>query len=171
MSAPSPTFSPGYFQVYIDQVKEKDLAAAFISQSAVIKDFLPSITEEQSIFAYAPGKWTIKELLQHIIDCERIFTFRALSFARRETATLPGFDENDYAAASAANNRSWESLSAEFVAVRRATLFLYDSFTPEMLATAGTANNNTYSVAQLGFILLGHFNHHKRIIDERYLNG
>lgn len=170
MSDPSPTFSPGYFQVYIDQVKEKDLPTAFINQSAAIKDFLPAISEEQSKFAYAPGKWTIKELLQHIIDCERIFTYRALSFARGERANLPGFEENDYAATSGANNRTWESLSAEFVAVRRSTLFLYDSFTPEMLDNAGTANNNTYSVALLGFILLGHFNHHKRIIEERYLS-
>ncbi len=167
----SPTSKPGYFQVYIDQVKEKELTAAFTNQSQVIKDFLPSITEEKSMYAYAAGKWTLKELLQHIIDTERILTYRALCFARKEHSSLPGFNENDYATASDANNRSWENLTAEFVAVRRSTLFLFDSFTPEMLAGKGTANNNSFSVSELGFIIAGHFNHHKRIMEERYING
>lgn len=169
MSNLSPTAQPGYFQVYIDQVKEKDLATAFTNQSQVIKEFLPSISEGQSLHAYAPGKWTLRELLQHMIDTERILTYRALCFARKEAASLPGFEENDYAAASNGNNRSWESLTAEFVAVRKSTLFLFDSFTDEMLAGTGTANNNAFSVQGLGFIIVGHFNHHKRIIEERYL--
>ena len=169
MSSTSPTSLPGYFQVYIDQVKEKDLPTAFTNQSAVIKDFLPAISEEKSLHSYSEDKWTLRELLQHIIDTERILTYRALCFSRNETASLPGFDENDYAAASNGNNRTWESLSAEFLAVRRSTLFLFDSFTPEMLTRKGIANNNSMSVESLGFILVGHFNHHKRIIEERYL--
>jgi hypothetical protein len=169
MSNTSHTNQPGYFQIYIDQVTEKNLATAFSRQSEIIKDFLPTISEAQSTHAYAPGKWTIKELFQHLIDAERVFTYRAVCFARNEQATLPGFDEDDYAAASNANARSWESITAEFVAVRRSSLFLYDSFTPEMLARVGKASSNTYSVEALGFILLGHFNHHKKIIEERYL--
>lgn len=169
MSNSSPTSRPGYFQLYIDQVIEKHLATAFTNQSAVIKDFLPSISEEKSMFAYAVTKWTLRELLQHMIDTERILTYRALCFARKEMVNLPGFEENDYAAASNANNRSWEALTEEFVAVRRSTLFLFDSFNSAMLANTGTANNNTFSVEQLGFIVVGHFNHHKRIIEERYL--
>src|SRR4051794_21532506 len=94
--SPSPTNVPGYFKVYIDQVVEKDLATAFTNQSQVIKDLLPSITEEKSMFAYAPGKWSIKELLQHLTDAERIFSYRALCFARKEAAVLPSFEENDY---------------------------------------------------------------------------
>jgi len=169
MSSTSPTSLPGYFQVYIDQVKEKDLPTAFTNQSAVIKDFLPSISEEKSLYSYNEDKWTLRELMQHIIDTERILTYRALCFSRNETASLPGFDENDYAAASNGNNRTWESLSAEFLAVRKSTLFLFDSFTPEMLTRKGIANNNPMSVESLGYILVGHFNHHKRIIEERYL--
>ena len=165
----SPTSLPGYFQVYINQVPENSLPEAFSNQSAVISQLLPSITEEQSMYAYASGKWTIKELLQHLSDAERIFAYRALSFARNEKGMLPGFEENDYAKESAANLRSWESLCAEFVAVRKSTLFLFDSFTPEMLARKGAANNNVYSVSEIGFILLGHFNHHVKIIRERYL--
>lgn len=169
MNNTSPTNQPGYFQVYIDQVAEKNLATAFAHQSEIIKNFLPAISEQQSTHAYAPGKWTIKELLQHLIDAERVFTYRAVCFARKEQATLSSFNEDAYAAASKANARSWESLTAEFVAVRRSTLFLYDSFSAEMLASIGKASNNSYSVEALGFILLGHFNHHKKIIEERYL--
>jgi len=170
MSA-SPTSQPGYFRVYLDQVKEKELTVAFTNQSRVIKELLPSISEERSTFAYAAGKWTLREMLQHVIDAERIFSYRALCFARRETAILPSFDENDYAAAAAAsaNDRTWESLSAEFVAVRRSTLFLYESFTPEMLTCAGWAANNSLSVTEIGFLIIGHLNHHIRIIRERYL--
>ena len=169
MSQFSPTSMPGYFQVYINQVAEKDLATAFRNQSAVMKDFLPAITEEKSRFAYAAGKWTIREMLQHIIDAERIFTYRALCFARKETTSLPSFEENDYAANSLANNRSWQNLTAEFIAVRQSTLYLFNSFTPEMLASTGTANNNTFSVEAIGFITVGHLNHHKKILEERYL--
>lgn len=169
MSNSSPTNQPGYFQLYIDQVKEKDLATAFTNQSIIIKEFLPSISEEKSLFAYAEGKWTLRELLQHIIDTERILTFRALCFARKESATLPGFDENEYAVAATANNRTWESLTAEFIAVRKSSLFLFDSFSPEMLAGTGIANSNPFTAQQLGFIVVGHFIHHKKIIDQRYL--
>ncbi|MEO6719856.1 MAG: DinB family protein [Ferruginibacter sp.] len=169
MSTISPTNTPGYFKVYIEQVVEKDLAAAFTNQSIVIKDLLPSISEEKSTHAYAPGKWTLKEMLQHLIDAERIFTYRAMCFARKESQTLPGFDENDYADNSFANNRSWESLLEEFVTVRRSTLLLFNSFSPGMLASIGKANSNELSVEQIGFIIAGHFTHHSKIIKERYL--
>lgn len=169
MASSSPTNQPGYFQIYIDQVAEKELPAAFTNQSGVIKDFLPSISEEKSNHAYAEGKWTLKELLQHIIDTERILSYRALCFARKEPAMLPGFEEDEYAAASNGNNRTWKNLMEEFIAVRRSTLFLFDSFTPEMLTYAGKANNNSFTVSNLGYIIVGHFNHHKRIMEERYL--
>src|SRR5947208_1540869 len=141
MSDPIRTSQPGYFRVYLDQVKEKELTQAFTNQAVVIKDFLPSITEEKSMFAYAPGKWTLKEMLQHIIDAERVFGYRALCFARKETAVLPSFDENEYAAASQGNNRTWQSLIEEFIAVRKSHLLMYNSFTPEMLTSIGRAGS------------------------------
>ena len=169
MSKPSPTSYPGYFQKYIDQVPEQDLFIAFDNQLSVIGGFLTSITEEKSKHAYGEGKWTLKELLQHMTDTERIFNYRALCFARGETASLPGFEENDYAAHSNANNRTWQSLVDEFLAVRHSTELLFRSFSPEALATSGTANNNAITVASIGFISLGHFYHHKKVIEERYL--
>lgn len=169
MSKPSPTSYPGYFQKYIDQVTEQDLPTAFSKQLHVIKAFLSGISEEKSGYAYAEGKWTLKELLQHIIDTERIFDYRALCFARKEAASLPGFEENDYAANSNANTRSWQGLVEEFGVVRRATELLFGSFTDEALATIGLANNNHTSVASIGFIIVGHFYHHKKVMEERYL--
>lgn len=169
MPKPSPASYPGYFQRYIDQVAEEDLQTAFLNQSTLIRSFFQGITEEKSNYAYAEGKWTIKEVLQHITDTERIFSYRALAFARGEKANLPGFEENDYAANSNANTQPWQQLIEELVVVRRSTELLFKSFTEDMLLRDGTANNNRISVAGIGFILAGHFNHHKKIIEERYL--
>jgi hypothetical protein len=169
MSIPSPTNVPGYFQVYINQVEETELFAALNNQTAGISTFLNSITEEKSTYAYAAEKWTIKELLQHVIDTERIFSYRALCIARGEKIALPGFNENDYAANSFANERSWESLVNEFLLVRQSSQILFSSFSNTALETIGTAGSNSLSVRDIGFILVGHLNNHKKVLQERYL--
>jgi hypothetical protein len=170
MPKPSPETYFAYFKRYVDLVPEEDLAAAFSNQLPVIKDFLKAITEEKSTYAYAPGKWTLKELLQHVTDTERIFNYRALAIARKETALLPGFDEDSYAANSNANNRTWLTLVDEFLAVRKSTEFLYASFNAEMLDASGIASNNPLTVNSIGFTTLGHFYHHKKVMEERYLS-
>ena len=170
MSVPSPTNVAGYFKRYTDLVEEEeDLATAFKNQSQMVTNLLSSIDEQKSTYAYAPGKWTLKEMLQHLIDAERIFSYRAVCFARKELQTLPGFDENEYAENSLANNRSWDNLVEEFWAVRRSCILLFESFTAEMLSNTGKAGNNELSAEQLGFIIVGHVNHHCKIIRERYL--
>ncbi len=169
MSKPSPTSHSVYFQKYIDEVPEENLQAAFQKQSSIITEFLHSITEEKSGYAYAPGKWTGKELLQHITDTERIFAYRGLCIARNEKNSLPGFDENDYAAASNANNRSWKDLAEEFLIVRKSTEALFNSFATEILGRSGISNNNPMSVSSTGFITIGHVYHHIKIFNERYL--
>ena len=170
MPKPLPTTYPVYFKNYVDQVPDEDLFTGFQNQSAVIKEFLNSITEERSNYAYDTGKWTIKEVLLHLTDAERIFNFRALCIARGETASLPGFDENTYAANSNANRRTWQNLVDEFLAVRSSTEFLYKSFTDEALAASGISNNNPATVISFGFTTLGHFYHHKKVLQERYLS-
>jgi len=170
MLKPMPNTYPVYFKNYVDQVPDEDLLPGFQNQAAVIKQFLGSITEEQSNYAYDTGKWTIKEVLQHIIDAERIFNYRALCFARKEATSLPGFDENAYADNSNANSRSWQDLVDEFLTVRSSTEYLYKSFTDEALATSGISNNNPATVLSFGFITLGHFYHHKKVLQERYLS-
>ena len=170
MPKPSPTSYPVYFKNYVDQVPDEDPLTGFQNQSAVIKEFLNSITEEKSTYAYATGKWTIKEVLQHMTETERIFNYRALAIARKETVSLPGFDENIYAENSNANHRTWQNLVDEFLSVRNSTEFLYISFTDEALAASGISNNNPVTVISLGFITLGHFYHHKNVLQERYLS-
>ncbi|MEO6453070.1 MAG: DinB family protein [Ginsengibacter sp.] len=169
MSKPNTTDYPEYFGRYINQVLENDLNEAFENQSLLIPKFLRSVSEEKSMHTYAEGKWTIKELLQHLTDAERIFNYRALCIARKETVSLPSFDENIYAENSYANARDWHSLAEEFINLRTSTQDLYNSFNAEMLWQKGLANGNTISVLSLGFITVGHFIHHKKIIEERYL--
>ena len=170
MPKPSTESYPAYFQKYVTLVPEDELITAFANQQHILKQFLSSITEEKSSYAYAAGKWTLKELLQHMIDTERIFNYRALCFSRKESVSLPGFEENDYAANSNANARSWQDLVEEFIAVRTSTELLYKSFSSDMLEISGSSNNNRATVNSLGFITLGHFYHHKKVIEERYLS-
>jgi hypothetical protein len=120
-------------------------------------------------YAYATDKWTIKEVVQHIIDAERVFAFRALWFARKDVSPLPGFEENTWADTLQGSTREWEDLLKEFKTVRKATMSLFASFTDEELAYIGTANNNSTSVAAIGFLCAGHIKHHIDIIEEKYL--
>ena len=159
---------PQEFQNYISQVPQDDLETAFRKQQQIIDEFIPSIITKAD-YAYANGKWTLKEMLQHIIDGERIFNYRALAIARKETISLPGFEENMYAANSNANVRDWDDLCKEFKVVRSSTIYLYNSFTESMLSQTGTANDNPITVAAIGFITIGHLYHHKKVIEERYL--
>jgi uncharacterized damage-inducible protein DinB len=160
---------PTYFDRYINLVPEDDLQTAFKKQLPLITQFLNSISEEKSMYAYAQGKWTIKELLLHMTDTERIFAFRSLCFARGESQSLPGFDENTYAANSNANTRSWAELVTEFLLVRQTTEILFASFTQEGLLKKGKANNNPATALSMGFTTVGHVYHHKKILEERYL--
>ena len=164
------TNTEGYFVKYTSLVKEKNLIEAFTNQTEIINNFCNKINEEKSLYAYAAGKWTLREILQHIIDTERIFSYRALAIARGEATTLPGFDENEYAANSNGNVRTWQNLVTEMNAVRTATKLMFESFTEDMLATKGKFTSNIADPKTLGFIMLGHVYHHIKIAEERYLS-
>ncbi len=158
-----------YFENYTSLVNEKDLQSAFANQTKTLDNFFTYISEEKAEYAYAEGKWTLKEMLQHMIDTERIFAFRALSISRKETATLPGFDENTYASNSAANRRTWANLVHEMKIVRESTTLLFDSFTEDMLTNAGNFSAATATPNTIGNIIIGHFYHHVNVANERYL--
>jgi hypothetical protein len=158
-----------YFDRYTSLVEETSITDALNNQDAALENFFSKISEEKSDYAYAEGKWTLKEMLQHMIDTERIFTYRALAVARKETANLPGFDENLYADNSDAGRRSWADLAEEMRVVRKSTKILYSSFSDEMMEMEGTANNNKCKVSTIGFIIPGHVIHHLRVAEERYL--
>lgn len=169
MPKPTQGTYPIFFDNYIGHVKEEDLKEAFLNQQEVVDNFFHRISEEKSGYAYAPGKWTLKELLQHLIDTERIFNYRSLAFARKETASLPGFEEDLYAENSFANERTWHSLIDELKALRLSTVLLYNSFNTDMLNHSGICNNKPNTVIALGFATVGHLSHHVSIIESRYL--
>jgi uncharacterized damage-inducible protein DinB len=158
-----------FYHNYINQVTEDNLSEAFTKESASFVRFLDTIPTDKYDYRYDEGKWTIKEVLQHIIDAERIFAYRALRFARKDATPLPGFDENSYAAASKADTRSWEKLVEEFKVVRRSSELMFNSFDEEQLEANGISSNTPNYVLALGFILIGHAMHHQRIVKERYL--
>lgn len=160
---------PAYQKTYIDTVDEVDLIEELeISLHRFIR-FVREIPMDKFDYRYAEGKWTIKEIIQHIIDAERIFAYRALAFARNDKTSLPGFEENDYADESNGNARHLTSLLNELSEVRHSNISLFKSFTPEMLVRIGTANGNPNSVRALGFAIIGHQNHHQNVYQERYL--
>ena len=168
---PRPDLSrvPEWYHRYINQVQENDVMEALTKQASSFVQFLESIPVAKRDYRYADDKWTIKEVLQHILDAERIFAYRALCFARKEATPLPGFDENIYAANSKAANRDWNDLTEEFKIVRQSTQILFRSFDDEQMETTGTSNGNPVYVMAIGFIIPSHLNHHVTIIKERYL--
>jgi|SRR5689334_8317122 len=160
---------PEFYHKYINQVPDDDLMTAFKNQTPITIKFFETIPANKINHAYAEGKWTIGEMLQHIIDAERVFSYRALRFARRDPTPLPGFDENLFAENAKADKRSWNDLLEEFKIVRRATEWLYRSFDEEQLNASGTSNNSEVYVLAFGYISVGHAIHHMNVVKQRYL--
>ncbi|MGZ8538089.1 MAG: DinB family protein [Flavisolibacter sp.] len=160
---------PVFYHKYINLVKEQDLSEALRNHQNNLASELNNIPESTWDYRYAEGKWTIKELVQHIIDGERIFCYRALNFARKDSNELPGFDENEFAAVSNADKRSKKDLLDELTTVQKSSMQLFASFDEEQLDQSGTANGNSIYVKGIGFIIVGHTLHHLNIIRERYL--
>ena len=161
---------PSFYKNYVKQIEETDLLQAMRISGHRCLELVHSIPEEKSDFRYEPGKWSVREVLCHMIDGERIFSYRALRFARNDKTPLAGFEEKDYAAQANASGRSLQKIAAEIAHLRSATIDLFESFTPEMLIRKGTANKNELSVIALGFIIAGHETHHCNILKERYLS-
>lgn len=154
-----------YLATLKDEILQEELE---ISLHRFIR-FIQDIPLDKHDYAYAEGKWTIKDIIQHLIDCERIFSYRALCFARNDKNSFPGFEENNYAKEAKGNNRTLMGLLTELSAVRHATLLLFKDFSDEELVRTGTASNVSISVRAVGFIIIGHQNHHQKIFEERYL--
>lgn len=161
---------PPFYHRYIQQVAQQNLEGALRFYGAELLRFLEAIPEAQWNFRYAPGKWSIKEVVQHITDTERIFAYRALCIARGEQQSLPGFDENEYAQHSSADYRSKKNLLEEFNIVHQSTRMLFESFTHQQLEATGMANNSSMYVTGIGFTIAGHALHHLQVLTDRYLN-
>lgn len=160
---------PPYFDQYINLVHTSSVAETINKYSTDIIHFFHQIPLEKVDFKYADGKWSIKEMLQHIIDAERIFAYRALRIARHDKTPLHGFDERNYAAASDAASRNWQGLLEEFEAVRKSTDLLLKSFTPDQLQQSGITNEHPNTVIAISFTVFGHILHHINVLKERYL--
>jgi len=167
ISKPAPDEHVAYFSRYIDRSSD-DAFAALSTQIADTTQRLAALTEAQAAHRYAPDKWSVKQVLLHLADTERVFAYRALRFARADVTDLPGYDENAWAPMSGADERQFGALLAEFTAVRAATLALFGGLTGEALLRRGRANGNPLSVRAIAHILVGHEVHHVSLLRERY---
>ncbi len=163
-------FFPPHFNIYISLVENEELMSILKKQEEEAQRFFSSIPAEKWLDRYAENKWTIKEVLQHITDTERVFNFRAFTFARKDPNTLASFNENEYANNSNANNRNATDLLEEFLAVRNSTQLLFASFSDVQLDTIGKASSYEMSVRAIGYMIAGHFAHHINVLKERYLS-
>ena len=167
---PLPTDYAPFYETYVSLVKSDDIKQAFTESLPEMENFLQSVPENKSYHAYAENKWTVKQVLQHTIDAERVFAYRAMCIARGEEQSLPSFDENQYAENAAVEHRSLNGLKEEMILLRKATVALFENFTDSMLQVKGIASNKSITVLSLGYITVGHWLHHQRILAERYLD-
>ena len=158
-----------FYKNYIKALGAVNLFEVLDSSLEETLKTLENLPEEKLVFRYAQGKWTIKELVQHIIDAERVLSYRALRFSRNDPSDLQGFDEDWYVGNSNGNEREFEDILEEFTYLRKANISLFNSFSSEMMPMLGTANESIMSVRALGFIIVGHQMHHLKIIKEKYL--
>ena len=156
-----------FYAGYVSAVPDGDLVEVLQSQRDDALALFHGIDDTKARHRYAEGKWSIGEVLSHITDAERVFTYRAVTFARGDAGPLPSFDENAWAAASNASRRSVKSLVAEYQAVRQATIELFRGFTDDEFARSGVASKNPITVRALAYIVAGHERHHLRILRER----
>lgn len=160
---------PEYFDCYINLVPDIELLQAFDNSIEQLNAIDRNLFAKLDGKRYAPDKWTVKDIFQHVIDTERIFAYRALRFARNDDIPLPGFDENSYAVNTTANDRTIISLLQELILVRGTTKMMFENFNHPMLLRKGIASNKEISVLALGFTIIGHQLHHLRIIEQRYI--
>jgi hypothetical protein len=157
-----------YFDRYISLVAEPDVLAALAAQVEEVRERLGALPEECAAHRYAPGKWSVREVVGHVIDAERVFGYRALSVARGETADLPSFDENAYAAASGHDGCRLSELLDELADLRHSHVRMFRHLDPAAWDRVGSVGGHPMSARALAFILVGHLRHHERVLAERY---
>jgi hypothetical protein len=169
ITAPERTEAAEYYFKYIDQVPPGDICALFDVQGTETQALLAGIPEQKSLHRYAPDKWSIRDVVNHLSDTERLFTFRAFWFARGFESPLPSFDEVPAASAASADTRPWAELIGEYSAVRAATSAFFRSLPTEAWGRRGIASGNPFTVRAIAYIAVGHVSHHLKLLRERYL--
>lgn len=158
-----------YFEHYINLVPESDIISALKNNHQSTLEFIKSIPIDKTDYQYADNKWTVKQVLNHIIDTERIFSYRALRFSRGDSQLLPGFSENIFAANANLSKTDLNLLSEEFDVVRRATILQFSQLSDKELLLKGSTSSGENNVLSIGYVIAGHTQHHLNIIKERYL--
>ncbi|WP_418513057.1 DinB family protein [Corallibacter sp.] len=158
-----------FYSNYIKYTQNLSLIEGLLDGQTYVCNYFEAISEAKLTYSYAEGKWTPKDILQHLIDVERVFSYRALRFARLDTSMLAGFDENYYAEVALGNNRTLDNLLSEYKLLRASTIAMFQSFDEDALKRIGNANGSKMSVRAAGFVLIGHEKHHCSVITERYL--
>ena len=162
--------NPPFYDSYIDLVKDSDILFTLDEQMNFTYAFLSTIDEKKADYAYAEGKWTIKDIVGHLIDSERVFAYRALRFARKDKTELPGFGQDDYARNAESSSRTLADLAEELLMLRKTNMYLFNSLSDDMMKQTGIASGGEISVEALLYIIAGHQKHHMKVINDRYLN-
>lgn len=166
---PQPGDYAPFYQKYVELVPDENIVQLLAQAKAEVIGFLQNLPPDKWDYRYAEGKWSIREVMLHLMDSERIFTYRALRIARNDETPMAGFDQDAYVPNSNAVNRSWESIISEYAAVRESSIQLFGNFIPEMWQNTGLANNYSVSALALAYITYGHERHHLKVIQDRYL--
>ena len=170
ITLPDRTEAAEYYYTYIDKVpRDTDICRAIEAQLPTTLEVLSGISEQKSMHKYGPDKWTIREVVGHLNDCERLFVFRAMWFARGFDSELPSFDQDVAIVGARSNDRKWKDLIDEFRSLREASIHFYRSLPDDAWAKRGIASGNPFTVRALAYITAGHVQHHLQILRERYL--
>ena len=171
MGRPDRTEAAAYYFTYINQVPDGEICELLDAQLPELHQLALGISESQSLHRYAPGKWSIRDVMNHLTDCERLYVARAFWFARGFESPLPSFDQDVAVSAARADQRSWSDLVAEFEAVRAGTVAFFRSLPADAWARRGIASENPFTVRSLAYMCVGHVNHHVAILRDRYLRA
>lgn len=169
MNHPNPNEYPSYYEPYINLVKDENIIRVLEEQILTMQNILSEVPEEKENFTYAEGKWTMKEVIGHVIDTERIFAYRALRFARQDKTPLPGFDQDIYVPAGNFNKRTLYDLAHEFGIVRESNLIMFRNFDEKAWNSSGSANEKEISVKAIAYVMAGHALHHMNVIRSKYI--
>lgn len=169
LQRPLETEYPSYFANYISQVPDGNLLDLLQSQMTTFLSEIKGLSEDQLAFSYAENKWTLRQVLLHINDVERIFAYRALACLRSDTGNIPGFEQDEYAEVTKSSTRTIENIMDEFEALRKSNIQLFSSTKDDEWLHAATINNNKTTARSMAYMLVGHIEHHRKINKEKYL--
>lgn len=165
---PSPGEYGSFYQTYLDKLGEESILEILRNQQTIVCDLIDGLSPEQELHTYSDEKWTVKEVIGHLIDTERVFAYRALSISRNDTHKLPGFDQDEYVEAAHFNERSLAGLKAEYEGQRNSVIAFFKALPEVTLSRTGIANDYSLSVRAIPFIIGGHERHHLQILDSKY---